>query len=494
VITVDSLKMKSEIYKKINDRENVKLTFQYVSDDTLILLNSIISRVLSKNDMVYILYSMLTVVREIVVNALKANAKRVFFTKSGYDINEDQDYNKGISFFKEKVVGDFESVKEDLIKSSYFIQFDLKFTEEGMNFSVKNNVPILPQEQERINQRIAAVSDKVNFHEIYDDIEDDTEGAGLGIALVVLFLKNMGGGASSFKIRSDGKITVTSFEIPYNLKPENVTSFVKDRILKEINGVPTFPENIIRLLDLCSDPDSSIEDIVTRIKTDVAIASDVIKLANSAGFITSGRMEDVGMAVMKIGLKNLKSILIASNARKIMESRYSRFEEIWEHCNRVAVYSRLIAENYKMKEVAENAFLAGLLHDLGQVILLAVDMNAIKKIAEIVHDRNILSSAIMEEISIGISHSEIGALVSENWNFPDYLTQTIRYHHSPQNIQKEYRDIAYTVYLANLLCGIEKKKYYYYYAEEPVLERFNLEGEKDLEELHSRIKKKFENL
>lgn len=494
MVPVNSAKMKSEIFQKIENRENIKLTFQYVSDDTLVLLNSIVSRVLSKYDMPYILYSMLTVVREIVVNALKANAKRVFFNKSGYNINDQQDYNRGISSFKDQVVGDFDSIKDDLMQGPYFIQFEIIFSDKGMSFLIKNNVPILPQEQERINQRIAAAADKVNFHEIYDQIEDDTEGAGLGIALVVLFLKSMSGGASTFKIRSDGKITVTSFEVPFNLKPESVTSFIKERILKEIKGVPTFPENVVTLLELCSDPDSNIDDIVTRIKRDVAIVSDVIKLANSAGFITSGKIEDIGKAVMKIGLKNLKSILIASNARKIMESRYSRFEEIWEHCNKVAVYSRLIAEKYKMQGVAENAFLAGLLHDLGQVILLAVDMNAIKKIAEIVHDRNIISSAIMEEISIGISHSEIGALVSENWNFPDYLTQTIRFHHSPQNIQKEYRDIVFTVYLANLLCGIEKKKYYYYYAEDPVLERFKLEGEKELIELHSEIRTKFEKL
>jgi HD-like signal output (HDOD) protein len=217
-------------------------------------------------------------------------------------------------------------------------------------------------------------------------------------------------------------------------------------------------------------------------------------MANSAGFITTKRIEDIGMAVMKIGLKNLKSILIASNARKIMESRYSKYEEIWDHCNKVAVYSRLIAEKYKMAGVAENAFLAGLLHDLGQVVLLAVDMKGIKKIAEIVHDRKIITNTIMEEISIGISHSEIGAMVSERWNFPEYLIQTIRFHHSPENIQNEYKDIVYTVYLANLLCGVEKRKYYYYYASDPVLEKYKLKSEEELKKLHDEIKNKFEKL
>ncbi len=490
----NNLKSNTELLRKIDSGEPLKINFQFVSDDTLALLNSITARVLAKYDLHYILYSMLTIVREIVVNALKANAKRIFFTKAGLDIDNVGDYEKGINLFKESVVGDFDTIKDDILNSSYYINFILTYTDEGLNFTVKNNAGILQQEQVRINERIDSAIKKNNFHEIYDDIEDDTEGAGLGIALVVLFLKSMGLDPASFKIRSDGKITVTSFFIPYNIKPVGVTSLVKEKILQEIKGVPTFPENIINLLDLCSSPEAYIDDIVARIKRDVAIVTDVIKMANSAGFITTKRIEDIGMAVMKIGLKNLKSILIASNARKIMESRYSKFEEIWEHCNRVAVYSRLIAEKYKMPGVAENAFLAGLLHDLGQVILLAVDMKGIKKIAEIVHDRNIITNTIMEEISIGISHSEIGALVSEKWNFPEYLIQTIRFHHAPENIQNEYKDIVYTVYLANLFCGVEKRKYYYYYASESVLDKFRIMDEKGLKNLHDEIKKKFEKL
>lgn len=484
----------AEIFRKIEAGEPLRINFQYITDDTLILLNSIISRVLAKYDLLYILYSMLTIVREIVVNALKANTKRVFFESYGFDINNAEDYIKGINIFKEKVVGDFEEIRKEVLDSSYYIHFNLDSKPEGLNFSVKNNSNLLPQEEMRIKQRIAVAIQKNNFHELYEDIEDDSEGAGLGIALVILFFKSMGVDPTCFKIRSNGNVTVTSFFIPYQLKPKSVTSLVKDKILEEINGVPAFPENIITLLDLCSSPDACIDEIVSRIKQDMSIVTDVMKLANSAGFITTNRIEDIGTAVMKIGLKNLTSILIASNARKIMESRFSRFEEIWEHCNRVAVYSRLIAEKYKMRGVGENAFLAGLLHDLGQVILLAVDINGIKKIAEIVHDRSIITTTVMEEISIGISHSEIGALVAEKWNFPDYLTQAIRFHHAPQNIKAEYRDIVYIVYMANMLCGVEKRKYQYYYTDEHVLERFKIKSEDELKELHHLIKNKYETL
>ena len=483
-----------QIFRKIETGEPLRINFQYVSDDVLILLNSIMARTLEKYDLHYLLYYMLTIVREIVVNALKANAKRVFFESYGFDINNAEDYIKGINAFKEKVIGDFEEIREELKKSSYYINFNLECTPDGLSFSIKNNAGLLPQERVRINKRIALAMKKENFHEMYEHIEDDTEGAGLGIALVVLFLKGMGLDPSCFQIKSNDKITAATFFIPYQLRPKNTTSLVKDKILAEIQGIPTFPENIVTLLDLCSRTDACIDDIVSLIKQDMAIVTDVIKMANSAGFITTTKIKDIGAAVMKIGLKNLKSILIASNARKIMESRYSKFEEIWDHCNRVAIYSMLIAETYKMPGVGENAFLAGLLHDLGQVILLAVDINGMKKIAEIVRNRDIITTTVMEEISIGIGHSEIGALVSEKWNFPDYLTQAIRYHHAPQNIQTEYRDIVYTVYLANLLCGVEKRKYQYYYTNEHVLERFNINSEDELKEFHKEIRIKFETV
>lgn len=493
-MTVDNSEYKAKIFQKIETGEPLRINFQYVSDDILVFLNSIMARVLAKYDLHYILYSMLAIIREIVVNALKANAKRVFFESYGFDINNAEDYIKGINAFKEKVIGDFEEIREELTKSSYYINFNLDYKSNGLIFSVKNNAALLSQELVRINRRIALAMQKENFHELYEHIEDDTEGAGLGIALVVLSLKGMGLDLSCFKIKSNEKITAATFFIPYQLKPKSITSLVKDKILVEIQGIPTFPENIITLLELCSSTDACIDEIVSLIKQDMAIVTDVIKMANSAGFITTSKIKDIGTAVMTIGLKNLKSILIASNARKIMESRYSRFEELWEHCNKVAVYSMLIAKKYKMPKVAENAFLAGLLHDLGQVILFAVDINGMKKIAEIVHNRNIITTTVMEEISIGISHSEIGALVSKKWNFPDYLTQTIRYHHAPQNIQIEYKDIVYTVYLANLLCGVEKRKYQYYYTNEHVLERFRINSEDELKELHQEIRIKFETV
>jgi len=486
------IEQRKQIYDRIVKGEPVKLSFKYVTDDLLMFINSILTRELAKHDLQYLIYSVVTILRELIVNSLKANAKRIFFQINNLDINNTLQYKEGVERFKEEVVGDFESIKDAILNNEHSINFNISEESDALLFTIKNSVAIIPEELTRINSRIAIAVQQANFSDIYEKIEDETEGAGLGIALIVMFLKSMGIDPSVFKIKSDDKITVATVQIPYLLKPAEVLTTVKKQILEEINGIPTFPQNIITLLQMCSDPDADIDKIANTIKQDVSVTSDVIKLANSAGFISGQRVDDIHRAVMKVGLKNLRSILIASNARKIMESRYNKFEEIWEHCNRVAFYSRQIALKYKIPGGgADNAYIAGLLHDLGQVILLAIDMESVRRIAEIVKDRNIITTTVMEELSIGISHAEIGHMVSVKWNFPEFLAQVIRFHHSPLSIPVEFRDVGFSVYLANMIAGMEKRKYYYYYIEEMVLERFNIKDEPELLKLNEFLKNEY---
>ncbi len=102
------------------------------------------------------------------------------------------------------------------------------------------------------------------------------------------------------------------------------------------------------------------------------------------------------------------------------------------------------------------------------------------------------TSTVMEELSIGISHASIGELMAQKWNFPDYLVDLIKSHHSPLS-SKVDRDIIYTSYLANMLCGIESGKYNFYYIEEDVLERFNLNDPEKLSRYHATLKMAYEN-
>ncbi|MBN2079735.1 MAG: HDOD domain-containing protein [Spirochaetes bacterium] len=483
---------RKSISKKIEKGEPITLSFSFINERVLVVINSILVRVLGKQDQIYLLNSVVTILRELVVNALKANAKRVFFLKHSLDIMNDGQYRTGMARFKKEIVGSFDAVEGDLKRSDFYVHIKFEFGKSAIRITVTNNSLMLPVELQRINLRMQKARQYNDFSEAYEEIEDDSEGAGLGIVLTLLLMKSMGIDPANYSIKSEGRTTVTTLTIPSRLKPVEVITKIKKRILREVEGIPTFPENIVQLQRLCNDPDSSFEDIVRRLKMDPALSTDVIKLSNSAGIAPYKRIEDIKSAVVTIGLKNLNAVLVASNARKILNERYSSFEMIWEHCNKVAFYARNIALSFRASAIVENVYMAGLLHDLGKIILLATDRKLVRKIADIVKDRKITATT-MEEISIGISHSTIGSLISQKWNFPDYLTEAINYHHAPYCCSEKYRDIVYIIYLANMMAGIEDRRYAFYYIEETILERFNLLDETKFKSLHDRLKDKFDS-
>lgn len=481
-----------DVTQKILSGQSITLSFRYINENILMVLNSIVARVLSHYDQVFLLNSTITILREIVINALKANAKRVFFLKHDLDISDPNQYKKGMDKFKKEVVGDFDQIEADLTRSDFYVRITFEIKNKVLVVTVNNNAPILPAELERIKFRIDKAIQYNDFTEAYEEIEDDTEGAGLGIVLTILLLKNMGVGADNYHISNTDRLTTTTLSIPHQLRPGEIITDIKNHIISEIDGIPTFPQNIIQLQQLCNDPNSSIDTITQKIAIDPALTADVIKLSNSAGIAAGKHIEDIKTAVVTIGLKNLNAILTASNARRILNERYTSFEQIWDHCNKVAFYARHIALHHRMNKIVEMAFMAGLLHDLGKIVLLATDHKLVNRIADIVQNRKITTTTIMEEISIGISHSTIGSLIAQKWNFPEYLVNAINNHHSPLNATAAFRDVVYTISLANIITGVEDRKYSYYYIEESVLDLFKLTDIGKLTEFHQQLKARYE--
>ncbi len=482
----------SEVAQRLFEGTPFSFSFNYLSERIIVFINSLFAKVLPRMDQIFLLDTFITILREICINAVKANAKRVYFQKHNIDINDPEGYKKGIAMFKKNIVGKFDEIERYLNKSPYKVIFTLKKEDGGLSVQVVNNSPIHPQELERIRLRKEKAKMYEDFSEAYEEIYDDTEGAGLGIVLVGLLLKNSGIGIDNYRIDTDGKNTRSALLIPFHLKPEAVVTDIYRQIMEEVRILPTFPENIMELQRLCVDPNASIGIISDKIMLDPALSSDLLKLSNSAGFVPGKRIETITDAVKIIGMKNLNGILLATGAWRILDARYSRFEEVWQHCNQTAFYARLLATRFRLSRLVENAFLAALLHDLGKIVMLATDLNLTNRIADIVKDRKIRTSTVLEEISIGLSHATLGEHIARRWGFPDYLIEAIKFHHAPLSASENFRDLVYVVYLANMICGIENRRYQYYYIEGAVLSRFKIEGEDRFNKLHEELKKAFQ--
>lgn len=481
----------SKLSAQFEEGKTVAFGFHYHTKSIIRFMNSLFTKVLSRNNIVFLQHTVETVLREMIVNAVKANSKRVYFKLQNLDINNANDYTKGMEGFKSFIINEQDRVQDELKKGAYKVNFFLTKVPDGLKVFIRNNVPLHKDEITRINSRIEKAKKYDNFADIYTDISDSSEGEGLGIPLTVLFLRNSGIGEDSFKVSSSDSLTQSSLHIPYELQPREVRTQILEQILDDINELPTFPENITRLQEMCRNPEITIRQIADTVSSDPSISSSVLRLSNSAGFVTVKRIENVQEAIKIIGLKNLASILISSSAQKIMNERYSSFKKIWEHSSRVAYYARYIALISGRAKLLDRVFLGGMLHDLGKIVLLSTNSKIAELIGDIAKNREMRNSTVIEEVAIGIGHNTIGQLIARKWNMPEYLIESIRTHQSPLNSPEEYREIVSVIYLANKLCAIEEKRFDYFYFEDSILQLFNLETQELLTDFHEDMQNKY---
>jgi len=482
----------SKLSGMVENGEPVRLSFHYNTKAIDKFINSLFVKVLSHHDMNFLHGVIESILREMIVNAVKANSKRVFFEKNGLDITDDAQYETGMTEFKSFLLNEQSSMQEVLKDNGYRVELVLKKDDNGFKIYVNNNAGLLPFEKERIDMRIRKAKSYNDFSDMYMDISDDTEGEGLGISLTILFLKNSGIGENSFKIVSNGEITQSTITVPLTTRPPETIELIQRRIKDDIDELPTFPEQIVEIREMCQDLEVSIEAISSKISLDPSLAASVLKLANSAGFVTVKKIEKIKDAVKVIGLKNLDAILVTVAARKILDERFSDFREIWAHCNKVAFYARELAIKFGLGSKSDKYYLSGMLHDLGKIVLLSLNSELVEHIETVIVQKQMRTCTVLEEVTMGISHSSIGKLIAEKWNFPEYIVESIEKHHSPVQVSEENTDIIYLTYLANIMCLMEDEKFHAFNVEDEVMRRYGLKNTNDLKNCHQELLLKYE--
>ncbi len=251
-------------------------------------------------------------------------------------------------------------------------------------------------------------------------------------------------------------------------------------IMKEIDNIPPIPENINKIKKLIKSTTSSVQSIANYAKRDPALTADLLKVANSAAYMTRSRVNTTERAIATIGLEQLESIILVIAARQILEGRYEAAEGIWEHSFKCGFYAKHLITMKKLPDDADSVYTAGLLHDIGKLVLLSLRPELVKKISDLSNAKNVPIHQI-EKLAIGLSHAEIGEKIAMNWNFPKALVEAIGRHHEPRLSNEEWQPIVYSTYLANILCKTPSGYVDVLDSIEPkILEYFEIDSERAL--------------
>ena len=398
-----------------------------------------------------LVHPLLFCMQELVSNANKANCKRLYFEEKKLDLNNETDYQKGMQTFTEDVFLDFEVYKTRLAKRNYSIHIDVYEQDNNLVVSVQNKCPILKQELAGIAKLVKTAKETDDPEKIkYKDM-DTGEGKGLGLILSLFMLKKMGL-ENAIKLKKDGKSTTFIIIIPYNVINAEKGKIIAQEIIKEIDEIPQFPEAILRIQKELNNPNCNFNSLADIIKADSNLTAEVIRIANSPIYAVTGSADDLLSGIKIIGLNGLKNLIMGFSANKILLQKYQeeKVQKILKHSYEVALYSSHIAKLKKMKKIVDDVFISAVIHDFGKILIETINPQLVKTIEEICRIKDINVSAL-EDITEGYNHAVVGAKLAQKWNFPEIYRQSVLNHHRPQECDKKYKSIVYTIYLGNEL-------------------------------------------
>ncbi|MEQ8350096.1 MAG: HDOD domain-containing protein [Leptospiraceae bacterium] len=492
MLPFDTHKERGDALRAVLSGELLTITFPGLVDREVNELSDFIYRLLSELDLAFLSEPTFVITKELLSNASKANAKRIYLHFENVDLSTETDYTRAMKGFANRVLEHWEDFRKQHKQNEYYTRLYFQLKEKHLHIEVRNNAPLLPREVERIQSRLELFKEHQELDAVFATVRDESEGAGLGLVLTLVLLQNAGVPGNHFRIDTTKEETIARVALPRDQEEaKNRNQYIKS-VLDELDALPSFPENIQELWNLCNSESSSIQIITARVEKDPALTAQVLKLANSAGFMTRTRSPGLTDAIKIIGLKGLGNLLMVAGARKIMSSRYRKkdLESIWDNSNRVSFFAGKLARQDSFAR--DFASVSGLLYELGKIVLISMKPELIQKIQDMLERGRIRNTAMMEEVALGIGHPEVGAMLAERWQFPEAIVQAIRYQQKPLQAEEPYRRLIHCVYLAVRIQQAAGGTVDYFSIEEDIRKDFGIESPIQFQGLVERMEKEYE--
>ena len=247
---------------------------------------------------------------------------------------------------------------------------------------------------------------------------------------------------------------------PPRENPSNA-EILRKRIEHSIKTIPYMPQVVVKAQKAMADPQTGGKELSLILQTDPAIASNILKIANSAYYGLSGKVSSIEKACVILGQQTVKDLVLTTGVSNLLGRKMKGYGfdsgELWMHSMAVGIASKMIATP-KNPELADDAYLAGLLHDAGKIILDPYIWEH-KKAFELFLEDGDHTNLEAEKRILGLDHAEIASEICKKWNIPQDVTTAIQNHHHPST--SEEHPLSYIVHTGDYvarLCGLGYEK------------------------------------
>ncbi len=224
--------------------------------------------------------------------------------------------------------------------------------------------------------------------------------------------------------------------------------------VSKIGSIATLPEVTSRIVATVEDPNSSAAHLHKVVSHDPALVTRILKVVNSAFYGLPGQIASIERAIVLLGLNAIKNIAVAASLGQLFRGvklcEGFTAKDLWTHCIAVGVTARELARQMRVP-LADEAFLAGMIHDVGILVALQTKADQLRQVCETAKAGEAewceLERQVME-----VDHQQLGAALCEHWKFPRSCQLVARYHHIPTTLHDNNRLLVTLVYVADTLC------------------------------------------
>lgn len=219
------------------------------------------------------------------------------------------------------------------------------------------------------------------------------------------------------------------------------------------SDLPTIPVVATKVMQLIESESATAEELAKVVASDPAVAARVLKISNSSFYGCQRQIQTLSHAIVVLGFGTLKSLVVAASVKQVYQPYGLTEKMLWEHSFGAGLAARIIAKKTRLVS-EEEAFLGGLFHDIGKIIMNTMNSKQFQDAMQRCYNDGITFEEAERQVYT-YTHSEVGGLVIKKWNFPDMLMYAVLNHHASAFGEEEdtYQIyLACVVGLANIMC------------------------------------------
>ena len=226
-------------------------------------------------------------------------------------------------------------------------------------------------------------------------------------------------------------------------------------ILRRVQDLPPLPTSTMRVIALTKNPATPLKELETVIGQDLALTAGILRQANSSYYGYARRVSSTQDAIVLLGFQVIQGLAMSAAISPLLKTRVVGYkieqEGLWQHSMLTAIAAKRLCQHRKLPYM-DTAFTAGLLHDIGKLIISVyvqeVGDYLLKRVTE---DK--YTYVELEAKVIGYNHAAVGGFLAKIWNLPEDLVEAISYHHAPSNAQN-HKELASVIHVANGLASL----------------------------------------